>query len=172
MTMLEEWDARFDATNARAVRFGVADRQEVAGMSGLEIFRAIIDGRLPPAPIARVLGFAMIEADVGRVVFQGRPTADYYNPLGAVHGGWGATLLDSCMACAVHSALPAGKSSTTAELKVNYLRPIFDSVGPLRAEGKLIHVGARIGTSEGRLYDTEGKLYAHGTTTCFIFDVA
>lgn len=140
--------------------------------SGLELMRAIVAGELPGAPIANVLNFAPVLVEAGHVVFEGEPKADFLNPIGSVHGGWAATLLDSCVACAVHSTLPAGKGYTTVELKINFVRAIMPDTGRLRAEGKVIHAGGRIGTAEGRLTDTAGKLYAHATTTCLIFDFA
>jgi len=137
--------------------------------SGLELFRRMMRGELPPPPIAQTLDFAIVEAEKGRVVFQGHPSRAHYNPIGSVHGGYHATLLDSCVACAVQSTLEAGQGYTTIELKVNYLRALTDQAGPVRAEGKVIQVGRQIGTAEGRLYDASGRLYAHATTTCLIF---
>lgn len=144
----------------------------LAQRAGLDLMRGILSGDLPGAPIAKVLNFFPVEIDDGRAVFEGRPHPDFFNPIGSVHGGWTATLLDSCVACAVHSALPAGKGYTTVELKVNFVRAVMPDSGPLRAEGKVIHVGGRLGTAEGRLTDAAGRLYAHATTTCLIFDFA
>lgn len=143
----------------------------LAQRSGLELLRGVMMGELPPAPIGMTLDFFIVEVEPGRVVFQGYPKAAFYNPIGSVHGGWTSTLLDSCVACAVHSTLPAGKGYTTIELKVNFVRAVMPDTGPMRAEGKVINVGNRIGTAEGRLVDASGKLYAHATTTCLIFDV-
>jgi uncharacterized protein (TIGR00369 family) len=103
-------------------------------------------------------------------VFQGRPQRRHYNPLGTVHGGWFATLLDSAVGCAIHATLPAGKGYTTLELKVNMVRPLNDGVPLVRAEGKVIHAGRQVATAEGRIVGPDGKLYAHATTTCLIFD--
>jgi uncharacterized protein (TIGR00369 family) len=102
------------------------------------------------------------------VMFQGEPTADFYNPIGSVHGGWAATLLDSCMACAVQSTLAAGRGYTTVELKVNLVRALSTDTGPVRAEGWVVHGGRQIATAEGRLTGADGKLYAHGSTTCLV----
>jgi uncharacterized protein (TIGR00369 family) len=140
--------------------------------SGAELLTAIMAGALPPAPIGETLDFFLAEVEPGRVVFQGNPQAAFYNPLGSVHGGWSATLLDSCVGCAIHSMLPAGKGYTTVELKVNFVRAVMPDSGPLRAEGKIINLGNRIGTAEGRLSDASGRLYAHATTTCLIFDLS
>jgi uncharacterized protein (TIGR00369 family) len=137
-------------------------------LSGLEFVRAIISGELPPPPIAVTLGFALKEVEEGRVVFLGFPAEYQYNPIGVVHGGLAATLLDSAMSCAVQSTLPEGHAYTTLELKVNFVRPITTDTGELRCEGAVIHVGGRTATAEGRLMDQSGKLYAHGTTTCLI----
>jgi len=137
-------------------------------ISGIAYLRALQSGELPPPPIAVLMGMWIAEVSEGRAVFAAEPTEYHYNPLGTVHGGVMATLLDSALGCAVQSMLPAGTSYTTLELKVNYLRPITTKTGTVYAEGKLIHLGGRIATAEGRLTDADGKLYAHGTTTCII----
>ena len=125
---------------------------------------------MPRAPIGDTLDFILVEAEPGRAVFQGQPLPRHYNPLGTVHGGWFAALLDSAVGCAVHASLPVGKSYTTAELKINIVRPLTDKVPLVRAEGKVIHLGTRMATAERRLTGPDGKLYAHASTTCFIFD--
>lgn len=137
-------------------------------ISGIDYLRALQSGELPPPPIAVLMGLWIDEVSEGRVVFAAEPSEYHYNPLGTVHGGVMATLLDSALGCAVQSMLPAGTSYTTLELKVNYLRPITVKTGTVYAEGKIIHLGGRIATAEGRLTDAAGKLYAHGTTTCII----
>lgn len=169
--LLAEWQTRDAAIRAVTREFGVATREQLAGRSGLEIFRAMIAGELPAPPISRTLDFLLVEADVGRVVFQGRPGPAHYNPMGTVHGGWFATLLDSALGCAVYTVLPPGKAYTTAELKINIVRPLTDKVPLVRAEGNIIHAGGRMATADGRLTGSDGKLYAHASTTCFIFDV-
>jgi len=169
--VLAQWRADEEALRTRAMGVGVARPDEVLGMSGLQLFEAMLAGRLPRAPITETLDFMLVEARFGHAVFQGRPSAHHYNPLGTVHGGWFATLLDSAAACAVHSALPAGKAYTTAELKINIVRPLTDKVALVRATGTLIHLGGRMATSEARLTGCDGKLYAHASTTCFIFDI-
>jgi uncharacterized protein (TIGR00369 family) len=170
--VLARWQADADRVRSRLKGVGVAPRSDVAGLSGLEVFEAIFDGRLPAPPIGATLDFLPIEITFGRALFQGAPAPGHYNPLGSVHGGWIATLLDSCVGCAVHATLPAGKSYTTAELKINYVRPVTTRVGLLRAEGRTIHVGSRMATADGRLFGPDDKLYAHASTTCFIFDAA
>lgn len=145
---------------------GVTPVNVLRELNGLEFLRKLISGDLPRAPISVTLGFNLVEAEKGLVVFSGTPSFDHYNPLGGVHGGYTATLLDSCMACAVHTTLEAGYAYTTLEIKINYVRAITDKTGLLRAEGKVINAGRQIATAEGRLMDATGKLYAHGTTTC------
>lgn len=138
-------------------------------MSGLEFIRAFVTGELPPPPIAKALAFAVTEADDGRVVFVCQPAEFHYNPIGVVHGGLAATLLDSAMGCAIQTTLPAGVGYTTLEIKVNLTRVITTQTGELRAEGRVIHAGKRTALAEGRLTDAAGTLYAHATTTCMIF---
>jgi len=168
--LLAEWQAADTALRQRRIVYGVATREQVAGKSGLELFEAMIAGALPAPPISETLDFLLVAAEHGRVVFQGRPGFAHYNPMGAVHGGWFATLLDSALGCAVGSTLPAGKAYTTAELKVNIVRPLSDKVPFVRAESHIIHGGNRMATADARLTGPDGKLYAHGSTTCFIFD--
>ena len=168
--LLSEWQAVDAALRQRRIVYGLATREQVAGKSGLELFKAMIAGELPAPPISQTLDFILVEAEHGRVVFQGRPGFAHYNPMGTVHGGWFATLLDSALGCAVASILPAGKAYTTAELKVNIVRPLSDKVPFVRADGRVIHGGNRMATADARLTGPDGKLYAHGSTTCFIFD--
>lgn len=151
--------------------FGVVDLDVLRQQSGLDLLRGIIDGRFPAAPIAQVLGFRLTRADPGEVTFEATPEFRHYNPIGTVHGGFAATLLDSCMACAVQTTLPAGQGYTSLEIKVNFVRALTEAVGPIRAEGRVVHTGRRQGTAEGYLRDNNGKLYAHGTTTCMIFPI-
>ena len=143
-----------------------------AGPSGLERMRAIRDGEAPPASIQDTLGFALVEVDEGRVAFVGTPTAAHLNPMGTVHGGYALTLLDSALGACVHTTLAGGEAYGTLEVKVNLVRAITVDTGPLRAEGKVVHRGGRIATSEARLVgEDDGKLYAHGTSTCMILEV-
>jgi uncharacterized protein (TIGR00369 family) len=168
--VLERWRAEEAAVRARTSKTGVARPEEVAGLTGLQVFQAMLAGELPRAPIADTLDFALVDASHGRAVFQGRPRLEHYNPLGGVHGGWFATLLDSAVGCAVHTTLPAGKLYTTVELKINIVRPLSAKVPLVRAVGTVIHAGNRMATADGRLTGPDGKLYAHASTTCFIFD--
>ncbi len=158
-------------TTDAAKSWGVAPLEILKSMSGLEFLTAIRDGRLPAPPISRGLAFRMTEVEQGRVVFEGFPSADHYNPIGTVHGGYAATLLDSCMACAVQSTLPKGTGYTTLEFKVNLVRAITVETGRVLAEGRVMTAGRRIGTAEGRLLDPAGKLLAHATTTCLIMEL-
>jgi uncharacterized protein (TIGR00369 family) len=148
--------------------FGVMPIEQARAMDGLSLFRGSLEGRLPAPPIAKVLGFKVAEVERGRVLFTYMPVFDHYNPLGTVHGGIAATLLDSVMGCAVHTTLAAGIGFTTLEIKVNYVRAMTDKTGPVDVEGKVINVGRRVATAEGRLLDQEGRLLAHGTTTCLV----
>jgi uncharacterized protein (TIGR00369 family) len=134
----------------------------------IDYLRAIRDGKLPAPPIAKLLSMDLAEIEEGRAVFQLTPAEQHYNPIGVVHGGVALTMLDSAMSCAVQSMLPEGKGYTTLELKVNLVRPISLKTGTIRATGKVLHVGRQTGTAEGRLEDSQGKLLAHGTTTCII----
>jgi len=154
-----------------AAGYGVVPLDQARAMDGLALMTGVMNGTFPAPPIARVLGFRVSEVEAGRVVFTYEPVFDHYNPLGSVHGGIAATLLDSVMGCCIHTTLKAGTGYTTVEIKVNYVRAMTDKTGPVRAEGKVINVGARIATSEGRLVDGAGKLLAHGTTTCLVFPI-
>jgi uncharacterized protein (TIGR00369 family) len=168
--VLAQWEADEAARRKTMLRSGVARPEQLALLSGAQVFEAMFAGALPYPPIADTNDFVLIEAGSDRAVFQGRPQSRHYNPLGTVHGGWIATLLDSCVGCAVHASLPAGKAYTTAELKVNFVRALTEKVGLVRAIGSVIHLGGRMATADGRLVGPDGKLYAHASTTCFIFD--
>jgi uncharacterized protein (TIGR00369 family) len=165
---LAAWQAAYRRDKPQ--EYGLAAREQAAGKTGLELFQAMLAGDIPAPPICQTLDFILVEAGHGRIVFQGRPGYAHYNPMGIVHGGWFATLLDSALGCAVQSILPAGKAYTTAELKVNIVRPLTDKVPLVRAEAHVIHAGGRMATADARLAGHDGKLYAHGSTTCFIFD--
>jgi uncharacterized protein (TIGR00369 family) len=137
-------------------------------MSGLEYMHALIAGEIPPPPIALSLGFTLAEVGEGRAVFTMEPAEFHYNPIGVVHGGVAATLLDSAMGCALHTTLPAGVGYTTLELKLNYLRPMTRDTGPVRAEAAILNAGRTTALVEARLVDSRGKLLAHATSTCMI----
>jgi uncharacterized protein (TIGR00369 family) len=155
-----------------AARFGLVDRQRAAAMSGIEFLQGMIRGDFPAAPIAETAGFRLSEVEAGRAVFEGQPSRRFYNPLGTVHGGWIATLLDSAMGCAVHTLIQAGQTYTTVDFSVSLVRPVLETSGMLICEGRIVHAGRRIATSEGRLVDQAGKLFAHGTETCLIMQMS
>jgi uncharacterized protein (TIGR00369 family) len=136
--------------------------------TGLELLQAIVAGELPRAPIQELLGYDLVEGEEGRVVFVGRPGEQHYNPIGSVHGGFAATLLDSALGAAVHSTLGRGEAYVTLEVKFNLVRAITADTGDVRAEGRVVHRGRTIATSEADLRDPAGKLLAHGTSTCLI----
>jgi len=167
---LSRWDAEEAERRKTMTASGVARPEQIAGLTGMQVFERMFAGELPYPPIGDTMDFLLMEATPGRAVFQGRPLLRHYNPLGTVHGGWIATLLDSCVGCAVHTTMPAGKAYTTAELKVNFVRAVTTRVPLLRAIGSVIHGGNRMATADGRLVGPDGKLYAHASTTCFIFD--
>ncbi|MDX3810116.1 PaaI family thioesterase [Bosea thiooxidans] len=148
--------------------FGVVSRDVLVAGDGLSFLRGIIDGSHPAPPFAGTMDFDLVEADEGRVVFSGRPSPRFFNPLGTIHGGWTATILDSAMACAAHSTLKPGEGYTTLEMKLNYVRPVMPESGTVRCEGRLIHRGGSVITTEGNLVDERGKLLAHGTETCIV----
>jgi uncharacterized protein (TIGR00369 family) len=142
----------------------------VLRQSGLELLRGIAEGRHPPPPFALTTDCVLTEVEEGRAVFRGRPSAAFLNPLGTVHGGWTAGIMDSAMACAVHSILKPGQGYTTLEFRVHLVRAVMPGSGELFCEGLVVHRGGQVATSEGYLRDGAGKLYAHGTETCLIFD--
>jgi uncharacterized protein (TIGR00369 family) len=152
-----------------AKTYGQVSVDEQKAMTGLEFVQGLAAGTLPLNRMAQTLGYDVTEADAGRVVTSAQPTNAHLNPAGTVHGGLAATLLDSAMGLAIHSTLDKGVSQTTLEFKISLLRPITPETGTIRAEGVVLSRGRRIGTAEGRLTDTQGRLLAHGTTTCLIF---
>jgi uncharacterized protein (TIGR00369 family) len=137
-------------------------------MSGMDFLRAMRDGKVPHPPICALMNYRLVEVEPGHAVFEGIPAEQHYNPIGVVHGGLAMTLLDSAMGCAVHTKMPAGGGYTTLEAKTNLVRAITSETGPLRAIGKVVHLGKRVATAEARLEDAAGKLYAHATTTCIV----
>ena len=144
-----------------------ADRQKE--MSGLAFVQGLVDGTLPLNTIAETLGYDVTEVESGRVVVTAQPNGTHLNPAGTVHGGFTATLLDSCMGLAIQSTLQQGFGQTTIEFKISLMRPITPDTGMIKAEGKVLRLGRRVGTAEGRVTDADGRLLAHGTTTCLIF---
>jgi uncharacterized protein (TIGR00369 family) len=153
-----------------AKSYGTVTADRRREMSGLEFVQGLVDGTLPLNMIAQTLGYDVIEVEKGRVVVTVEPSDAHLNPYGTVHGGLTATLLDSCMGLAVQSTLDKGFGQTTVEFKVSLLRPILPATGRIKAEGIVLNCGRRVGTAEGRLTDSKGRLLAHGTTTCLIFE--
>ncbi len=147
---------------------GIAKARQA--LSGLDFFRKMITGELARPPMTALLNIRLIEAEQGRVVFGAVPARAHYNGLGIVHGGLAAALLDSALGCAVNTLAPAGKVFTTLEMKINFTRPLTRKVGLIRCEGKVVHMGNRVATAEGRVVDKHGTLYAHGTATCILFE--
>jgi uncharacterized protein (TIGR00369 family) len=171
---LESWLAQEREIHARmeaGLGAGVAKPEQVAGMTGLEMMQAMLRGELPYPPIAKTLNFQLMEIGEGLAIFQGTPGLEHMNPMGTIHGGWYATLLDSALGCAVHTMMPAGRGYTTAELGVNLVRAIGPKAPRVRAEGKVIHCGRQLATAEARLFGPDGTLYAHATTTCLVFEL-
>jgi uncharacterized protein (TIGR00369 family) len=173
-SQLESWLAREREVRARldaGVGPGVVQANQLAGLGGLDVMLAMLRGEIPYPTIAQTLDFMLIEVSEGRAVFQGTPGAAHCNPMGSIHGGWYATLLDSALGCAVHTLMPPGRGYTTAELGVNLVRAIGPKASRVRAEGKVIHCGRQLATAEARLVGPDGTLYAHATTTCLVFDL-
>ena len=151
------------------MRYGVIGMDVLKTVSGLELLQGMIAGKYPGPPIAELLDMRLTHAEKGRAVFEANLGMKHYNPLGSVHGGFAATILDSCMACAVQTMLDVGMGYTTIEFKITFLRPMTDQTGPVKAIGEVINVGRRLGVSEGKLIDAQGKIFAHATTSCMIF---
>ncbi|MGH8158203.1 MAG: PaaI family thioesterase [Rhodanobacter sp.] len=176
VTTTIDWTAQQESSRQHSIagggKPGLARMEQLAGKSGREILDAMLSGELPYPPMNETMNMTLLEVEHGRAVFQGIPLARHYNPLGTVHGGWFATLLDSALGCAVQSTLPPGRSYTTVELSINIVRSASHKTGPLRGVGAVIHGGRQMATAEARIEDEQGKLYAHATTTCFLFDVA
>ncbi len=172
---LESWLAEERDVMARmnaGAGAGVSRPDQVAGKTGIEMMQAMLRGELPYPPIARTLDFTLVQVSEGVAIFQGIPGPAHLNPMGTIHGGWYATLLDSALGCAVHTMMPAGRGYTTAELGVNLVKAINVNKAPrVRAEGKVIHCGRQLATAEARLYGPDGTLYAHATTTCLVFEL-
>lgn len=171
---LENWLAQEREIVARleaGAGAGVARPEQLTGKTGLEMMQAMLRGEIPYPPIAKTMDFQLIEVGEGLAIFQGTPGPAHLNPMGTIHGGWYATLLDSALGCAVHTMMPAGRGYTTAELSVNLVRAIGPKAPRVRAEGKVIHCGRQLATAEARLYGPDGTLYAHGTTTCLVFEL-
>jgi uncharacterized protein (TIGR00369 family) len=167
---LDEGHALQQRLNA-ATGAGVPKSEQVAGLSGIEALHAMLCGELPYPHISDTMDFMLISVAPGQAVFQGLPQTKHLNPMGGVHGGWYATLLDSAVGCAVHTTMPPGRGYTTAELSVNLVRAAVPGREPLRAIGEVLHSGRQLATAHGRIVDAAGRLYAHATTTCLVFEL-
>ena len=159
-------------TTSPKPEYGVTPTEVMASMSGLDFVRAMFAGKLPPPPIMQTIEPFDQTAEPGVVAFTSVPGFRHYNPIGSVHGGYAATLLDSAMGLAVHSALPAGSGYTTLEFKVSFIRGMTKDTGPVRTEGRTLNVGRRAATAEARITDAKGRLLAHATTTCLVFEIS
>ncbi|KLD66137.1 hypothetical protein Y882_00185 [Dyella japonica DSM 16301] len=149
---------------------GVVPREVLLAEGGMVFLRGMLSGRHPSAPYAAAMDMDLAEVEDGRVVFAGRPSARFFNPVGTIQGGWAATILDAAMAHCIHTTLKVGENYTTVEMKISFVRPVMPSSGIVRCEGRVIHRGSRIATSEGRLFDDRGRLLSHGSETCMILD--
>jgi uncharacterized protein (TIGR00369 family) len=171
---LDQWLAEEAAARQRqdaGPGTGVAASAQITSRNGLQIMQGILNGELPYASISRTLDFLLVHVATGEAIFQGTPGPRHLNPMGTVHGGWFATLLDSALGCAVYTMMPPGRGYTTAELSVNLVKALTPKVARVRAEGKVIHCGRQLATAEARLVGPDGTLYAHATTTCLVFEL-
>ena len=155
-------------TNAHALVYGVASPNEIADLSGRQVLQAMIDGELPAPPIAKTLGFLLVEVGDGVAAFEGDTGSHLLNPMGAVHGGWALTIIDSATGCAAYSLLPPGVAYTTVETKANFTRPILADTGRVRAEGRVVSRGRQVVTAEAKVTDARGRMLAHGTSTLLV----
>jgi uncharacterized protein (TIGR00369 family) len=160
-----------DDTPAPKIEYGVTPPEVMASMAGLDFVRAIFEGKLPAPPIMQTIEPFDSTAEPGVVVIHSTPGFRHYNPIGLVHGGYAATLLDSAMGLAVHTMLPAGTGYTTLEFKISFIKGMTRDTGPVRTEGRTLNVGRRAATAEARITDAKGRLLAHATTTCLVFDI-
>jgi uncharacterized protein (TIGR00369 family) len=155
----------------RDIRYGITPTATMASMAGLDFVRAIFEGRLPEPPIMQGVEPFDCAAEFGNVVIHSIPGIRHYNPIGSVHGGYAAILLDSAMGLAVQSTLPAGTGYTTLEFKISFIRAMTETTGPVRTEGRTLNVGRRTASAEARITDARGRLLAHATTTCLVFEI-
>lgn len=158
-------------TNTPPREYGVTPTEVMASMSGIDFLRAMFDGKLPAPPIMQNIEPFDYSVEPGVVSFSSVPGFRHYNPIGSVHGGYAATLLDSAMGLAVHSTLPVGSGYTTLEFKISFIRGMTKDTGVVRSEGRTLNVGRRAATAEARITDSKGRLLAHATTTCLVFEI-
>ena len=150
--------------------FGTIPPERLLTTAGLDLIHEMIAGKLPGPPMSKLMNFRLAEAEEGRVVFRGIPGKEHYNPGGVVHGGWAGAIMDSALGCCVWTQTPIGMAYTTAEFKVHLVRPITDQTGEVICEAHVVHMGRKLATSEATLKTLDGKLLAHGTETCAIFN--
>ncbi len=160
-----------DDETAPKIEYGVTPTEVMASMAGIDFVRAIFSSKLPAPPILQSVEPFDSTAEPGVVVMHSTPAFRHYNPIGSVHGGYAATLLDSAMGLAVHSMLPAGTGYTTLEFKISFIKGMSKDTGPVRTEGRTLNVGRRTATAEARISDAKGRLLAHATTTCLVFEI-
>ena len=158
-------------TSAPKIEYGVTPTHVMASMPGIDFVRAIFEGRLPSPPIMQTVEPFDSTAEPGVVTFQSIPGFRHYNPIGSVHGSYAAALLDSAMGLAVHSMLPAGTGYTTLEFKISFIKGMTKDTGTVRTEGRTLNVGRRTAAAEARITDGKGRLLAHATTTCLVFEI-
>ncbi|HMO34960.1 MAG TPA: PaaI family thioesterase [Gemmatales bacterium] len=174
MSMLEQWLAQEEAQRQRTSHGpgpGILDPAIVKQLTGMELIQGILNGTLPHAALAKTLDFLMLEAEPGRTLFQGAPSEKHLNPMGVIHGGWFASILDSALGCAIITRMEPGQAFTTVELSVNIVRALSPAIQRVRAEAQVLHCGRQLATAEARLTGPDGKLYAHATTTCLVYKV-
>ena len=160
-----------DDQPAPKLEYGVTPSEVMASMPGIDFVRAMFAGKLPSPPIMQTIEPFDCTAEPGVVVIHSTPGFRHYNPIGSVHGGYAATLLDSVMGLAVHTMLPAGTGYTTLEFKISFIKGMTGDTGPVRSEGRTLNVGRRTATAEARITDAKGRLLAHATTTCLVFEI-
>jgi uncharacterized protein (TIGR00369 family) len=171
MTVIINWNQPMDAQPAPKTEYGVTPTAVMAAMPGIEFVRAMFAGKFPTPPIMQTIEPFDTSAEPGVVVMHSVPGFRHYNPIGSVHGGYAATLLDSAMGLAVHSMLPPGSGYTTLEFKVSFIKGMTKDTGAVRSEGRTLNVGRRTATAEARITDAKGRLLAHATTTCLVFEI-
>ena len=173
-SVIDQWLAReqsLRALHAQTPSPCANTAADARNMTGLELMQGMMEGTRMPPSIGHTMDFLLVEVSAGHATFQGTPGEKYFNPMGTVHGGWYATLLDSALGCAVHTLMPAGRAYTTSQLSLNIVKAIPPQVQRVRAEGKVVHCGRQLATAEARLVGPDGTLYAHATTTCLVFDL-
>lgn len=168
---LQQWLDEEARVRSTMLPHGVTPLDDVRPCTGLALIQGMLQGQIRPAPFSRLLDFVLVEAREGHVAFQGAPNAEFFNPMGTVHGGWFATLLDSAMGCAVHTLLPAGRGYTTSGLTINLVKALTPKVQRVRAIGQVLHSGRQLASAEASLVGPDNTLYAHATCTCLIFDL-